>query len=108
MSATDWSVEVAVGEPLAEPPEERFEVICLLASTRGPDKVVLSTDLAKDAAVLDTLINVFPGANWHEREAAEMFGYDEKLWSVAPGIRQVLTEVAAMMPADRKTRAPSP
>jgi DNA polymerase III epsilon subunit-like protein len=31
-------------------------------------------------------------------EAAQIFGYDEKLWAVAPGVRQVLTEVAEMMP----------
>jgi len=36
------------------------------------------------------------------KEAAEIFGYDEKLWSVAPGVRQVLTEIADMLPADTK------
>ena len=35
-------------------------------------------------------------------EAAEMFGYDEKLWSTAPHVRQVLTEVGEMLPADTK------
>ena len=35
-------------------------------------------------------------------EAAEMFGYDAKLWSVAPGIRQVLGELTALLPPDRK------
>ncbi len=35
-------------------------------------------------------------------EAAAIFGYDEKLWAKAPGIRQVLTEIVEMLPKDRK------
>jgi DNA polymerase III epsilon subunit-like protein len=34
-------------------------------------------------------------------EAAEIFGYDEKLWSEAPPVRQVLSEISAMLPADK-------
>jgi len=34
-------------------------------------------------------------------EAAKMFGYDAALWAVAPGVRQVLTEVAEMLPKDK-------
>ena len=34
-------------------------------------------------------------------EAAKMFGYDPALWAVAPGVRQVLTEVADMLPKDK-------
>ncbi len=33
-------------------------------------------------------------------EAAKIFGYDEAVWAEAPGVRQVLTELAGMMPAD--------
>ena len=36
------------------------------------------------------------------KEAAEIFGYDEALWSEAPPLRQVLTEIVAMLPTDRK------
>ena len=38
--------------------------------------VVLSTTIGKDDPVLDTLSGVYGGADWHEREAAEMFGID--------------------------------
>jgi DNA polymerase III epsilon subunit-like protein len=31
-------------------------------------------------------------------EAAQIFGYDEKLWAVAPGVRQVLGEIRELMP----------
>jgi DNA polymerase III epsilon subunit-like protein len=34
-------------------------------------------------------------------EAAEIFGYDEALWAVAPPVRQVLTEIAEMFPEDK-------
>ncbi len=33
-------------------------------------------------------------------EAARIFGYDEAVWAQAPGVRQVLTEVAELMPSD--------
>ena len=34
-------------------------------------------------------------------EAAKIFGYDEKLWSEAPPVRQVLSEISAMLPTDK-------
>jgi len=34
-------------------------------------------------------------------ESAKMFGYDAELWAVAPGVRQVLSEVAEMLPKDK-------
>ncbi|MGI9647205.1 MAG: NADH-quinone oxidoreductase subunit C [Acidimicrobiia bacterium] len=76
LSAIDWSNEVAVGEPLEEEVEERYEVLVRLSSDRTNDAVTVSTDIPKDDARLPTLVGVFGGANWHEREAAEMFGID--------------------------------
>lgn len=76
LSAIDWSNEVAVGDPLEEPVEERYEVIVRLSSSRTADAVTISTDVPKDDARLPTLIGVYGGANWHEREAAEMFGLE--------------------------------
>ncbi len=76
LSAVDWSNEVAVGDPLEEAVEERYEVIVRLSSTRTNDSVTISTDLPKDDARLPTLVGMFGGANWHEREAAEMFGIE--------------------------------
>lgn len=35
-------------------------------------------------------------------EAAAIFGYDAELWAQAPGIRQVLSEITALLPRDRK------
>ena len=39
-------------------------------------RVTLSTTLSKDSPSIASLVDVFAGANWHEREAYEMFGID--------------------------------
>jgi NADH-quinone oxidoreductase subunit C len=76
LSAVDWSREVEVGEPVASPDdlEERFEVICRLSSVRNADAVHLVATVPKDDPQLPSLVPEFGGAEWHEREAAEMFG----------------------------------
>ena len=78
LSAVDWAKEVAVGEPVDDVDnlEERFEVLCRLSSAVDDTAVILSTSLDKDDARLDTLVPVYSGAAWHERETAEMFGID--------------------------------
>jgi NADH-quinone oxidoreductase subunit C len=74
LGAVDWAGDVAVGDPPEGDVEERYEVVsCLSDVTRG-DFVLFSTDVAKDDPTIPSLVEVFGGANWHEREAAEMFG----------------------------------
>jgi len=75
LSAIDWSNEVAVGDALeGDPIEERYEVISRLADVTVGEAVILSTDLPRDDLWIDTLTGVYGGADWHEREAADMFG----------------------------------
>ncbi|MGH8935518.1 MAG: NADH-quinone oxidoreductase subunit C [Acidimicrobiia bacterium] len=78
LSAIDWAKDVEVGERVENPDdlEERFEVLCHLSTTQGSEQVTFSTHLPKDRPELDSLVEVFAGANWHEREAHEMFGID--------------------------------
>ena len=78
LSAVDWAKEVAVGEPADDVDnlEERYEVLCRLSSATDPTALILSVSLDKDDAWLDTLVPVYAGAAWHERETAEMFGID--------------------------------
>ena len=78
LSAIDWSADVAVGEGVEDPDtlEERFEVVCRLSSVENADGAQIIATVPKDDAVIDSLVNVFAGAEWHEREAAEMFGID--------------------------------
>ncbi len=78
LSAIDWSREVAVGDPVedAEELEERFEVVCRLSSVENWEGVQLIAALPKDDAVIDSLVPLVGGAEWHEREAHEMFGIE--------------------------------
>jgi len=78
LSAVDWAKEVAVGEPADDVDnlDERYEVLVRLSSATDATALILSTSLAKDDAWLDSLVPVYAGAAWHEREAAEMFGID--------------------------------
>ena len=76
LSAIDWSNEVAVGDEHEEPVEERYEMLCAVSDLTDGNLVVISADIDHDAPSIDSLTDVYPGANWHEREAAEMFGID--------------------------------
>lgn len=74
LSAIDWSNEVAAGDPLGEEVEERFEVLATVGDLTEGNRVTFSTDISKEKAEIDSLVEVYVGANWHERETAEMFG----------------------------------
>jgi NADH-quinone oxidoreductase subunit C len=54
----------------------RFQVIARLQKPGTALGVHLKTDLPEDDLSLDTWVDLFRGANWHEREAWEMFGVD--------------------------------
>lgn len=78
LSAIDWAGEVAVGEEVAdaEELEERYEVICRLSAVSSSAGAHFIAPLSKDDPTIDSLVPLFGGAGWHEREAAEMFGID--------------------------------
>jgi NADH-quinone oxidoreductase subunit C len=74
LSAVDWANDVAVGDAPDEAVDERYELLCAVSDLTEGKIVIFSTDLEKDDPVIDSLVEVYAGANWHEREAAEMFG----------------------------------
>lgn len=76
LSAIEWANEVAGGYPLSEEIEERIELLTTLGDLTEGRRVTFSTDLDADSPSAPSLVEVFPGANWHEREAHEMFGID--------------------------------
>jgi NADH-quinone oxidoreductase subunit C len=76
LSAIDWANEVQSGDPLTEEVEERFEILTTVGDLTEGRRVTFSVDLDKSVASIATLTSVYAGANWHEREAAEMFGID--------------------------------
>jgi NADH-quinone oxidoreductase subunit C len=77
LSAIDWAREVEVGDPLKDEDfEERIEMLTTVSDLSEGRRVTFSADLPTENPVIDSLIDVYAGANWHEREAAEMFGID--------------------------------
>ena len=76
LSAIDWENEVSVGDPPKEPVNPHFEIICCLSESIEGNLVLVSTKIEKENASLDSLVSIFAGSNWHEREAYEMFGID--------------------------------
>jgi DNA polymerase III epsilon subunit-like protein len=68
-------------------------------------------DLTEVGLILtDARLNELATGHWRVRarperitpEAAAIFGYDPALWAEAPGLRQVLDEIGALLPRDRK------
>ncbi len=53
---------------------DEIEVVVHLSTPDAAEQVLLSTSVPADAPVLPSAVPVFPGADWHEREAAEMLG----------------------------------
>jgi NADH:ubiquinone oxidoreductase subunit C len=76
LSAVDWASEVEVGDPYPEAVEDRYELLATVADLSEGRRVVFSTDIHKSAPSIASLVEVYAGANWHEREAHEMFGIE--------------------------------
>ena len=75
LSAIDWTTDVAVGDPPSdEDLEHRIEVLCAVSDLSDGRLVVLSTTIDHTDPRLASVTSVYSGADWHEREAAEMFG----------------------------------
>ena len=74
LSAIDWDNEVSVGEAPKESVSPSFEIITCLSDLANTNLVTVSTSISKSEPNIKSLIEVYDGANWHEREAYEMFG----------------------------------
>jgi NADH-quinone oxidoreductase subunit C len=53
---------------------EGFTVVAHLWSTRRRHGLLLRTRVPREDAVVESVVDLFPGAAWHERETHEMFG----------------------------------
>jgi NADH-quinone oxidoreductase subunit C len=67
--------------------DEGFTVVAHLWSTRRKHGVLLRARLPREAPVVETLTDLYPGAAWHERETHEMFGIG---FARHPGLRPLL------------------
>lgn len=90
LSAIDWMPSPygrGEDDPTAPPPERddtvrqgytggetRFQVLARLTDLRRHVGINLKADVPAESMTVDSWVSVFAGANWHEREAWEMFG----------------------------------
>ena len=66
--------------------DTRFQVFARLYDVRRHVGVTLKADLDDDDPRVDTVTDLFRGADWHEREAWEMFGFR---FDGHPGLRHL-------------------
>jgi NADH-quinone oxidoreductase subunit C len=75
-----WTTGVAGGDT-------RFQVMCRLYDVEGHVGVTLKVDVGdNDPLRLESITSVFRGADWHEREAWEMYGI---VFDGHPGLRHL-------------------
>ncbi|RKF25079.1 NADH-quinone oxidoreductase subunit C [Micromonospora globbae] len=66
---------------------EGFDVVAHLWSVRHRHGLLLRTRLPREAPTVASVVDLYPGAAWHERETHEMFGID---FTGHPGLRPLL------------------
>ena len=69
------------------PMEPRFELNYHLVSISRRDRIRLRVRLSGDDPVVDSLVSVWPGANWLEREIFDLFGIR---FNGHPDLRRIL------------------
>ena len=67
--------------------DEGFTVVAHLWSTRRKHGLLLRARVTRENPVVESVIDLFPGAAWHERETHEMFGIS---FSRHPDLRPLL------------------
>ncbi len=67
--------------------EPRFEVVYHLYSIKHRHRIRLKAEVSEDDCSIDSIIPVWIGANWHERECYDMFGITFK---GHPDLRRIL------------------
>lgn len=86
-----WDPEAAGAELVNAAPghaggDTRFQVMCRLKNVETNVGLTLKVDLADDEPSVGTISDVFAGADWHEREAWEMYGFN---FEGHPGLRHL-------------------
>lgn len=67
--------------------DDGFAVVAHLWSTRRRHGLLLRTRVSREDPVVESLVDLYPGAAWHERETHEMFGI---AFSRHPDLRPLL------------------
>lgn len=66
--------------------DTRFQVFARVANIRDHWGITLKADLGDENPSIETWTKVYAGADWHEREAWEMFGVE---FTGHPGLRKI-------------------
>ncbi|MBI4847690.1 MAG: NADH-quinone oxidoreductase subunit C [Nitrospirae bacterium] len=65
----------------------RFEVIYNLYSIKHNHRIILKALIPEDNPTVDSVVPIWNGANWHEREACDMYGI---IFNGHPDLRRIL------------------
>ncbi len=68
--------------------EERFEVVAHLLSPRHNRRIRIKTPASEETPVA-SLVSLYPGADWYERETYDLFGV---IFSGHPDLRRIMTD----------------
>lgn len=98
--ATMLDMLTAVDDPGAG----RIQVVVHLVDVPRGQRHLVWTAVERGDPVLDSLVGVYPGAGWHEREVHEMFGVT---FAGNPDLRPLLTTGDAGHPLRRTTPLPA-
>ena len=82
----DYLVDVCGADYLGKN-EKRFEVVYHLYSIKHRHALRLKAEVAGDTPSIDSVMPVWIGANWHEREAYDMYGI---VFKGHPDLRRIL------------------
>lgn len=66
---------------------EEFELVCRLQSSKFAVGMFLKTRLPRDDAVIESLTDLWPGADWQEREVYDLMGIE---FTGHPDLRRIL------------------
>lgn len=67
----------------------RFAVVYHLLSLKLNHRIRVKTYLSDEPPLLDSVVDIWPAANWYEREAFDLFGI---LFRNHPDLRRILTD----------------
>ncbi len=67
--------------------ELRFEVVYNLCSLKYSHMIRIKALMPEDDPTIDSVVQIWSGANWHEREACDMFGI---IFNGHPDLRRIL------------------
>ena len=76
-------------EPFTPEPHNRFASVYHLLSTVHNHRVRVKTLLDSDRPIVDSVVDLWAGANWFEREAFDLYGI---MFDGHPDLRRILTD----------------